>query len=421
MVLVFILSLTGLLLLVLAFLLPQGSIENNVKRSATIFEESGSYPIAETRCESEMDYFTDALILLEAANQHSSSVLDRALMDYRISGSPVPTLVEFANSNKEFDDASYARYWHGYLIYVKPLLCFFSYGTIRKIGVVLQSLLVGLILWRLIKNRRPLVALGFWLGYVTVSIKAIGYCLQYWPATFAMLIASLAIVVMWEKKTATIAHLSLLFAVTGAAVNYFDFLTFPLVSLTIPLLLLFALEGLSDSRRVLRTFILCALSWGFAYGFMWILKWLFATVLTGRNVFADAASQAKYRSMFTESGESVSYVVSLLSSFKRYINNSFVVSVGAFAAFSIVCLGLNEKTREEKLRTFAKLALPAAVALVFVLLWFLGMLEHSWHHVQIANHNFWTLGFGLSLLAASVIEALYRGVNGVASSDESKA
>ena len=312
-------------------------------------------------------------------------------------------------ASRSFSETGYARYWHGYLIYVKPLLCLFSFGMIRKVGVVLQALLLVCILWRLVKVRRPLVALGFWLGYVTVSVKAIGYCLQYWPATFGMLFTSLAIVLMWERKAVSLSRLSLLFTITGAAINYFDFLTYPLVTLVVPLLLLFALEGSSDPRRALSVFVVCALSWALAYALMWILKWLLATVLTGQNVFADAAAQAKYRSLASDSGEDVSYFQSLQRSLYRYANNTFNIAVAGFTVFSVVCLYLDARMNCEKLRLMARLAVPVILAIALVLLWYLGMLEHCWLHSVIVNRHFWTLGFGFSLGSASLLEALYHG------------
>lgn len=399
----------GLLLLVLAFLLPQAPIMDNVRQSASIFEETGSYPIAEPYCESQMDYFTDALILLEAANQHDSSVLDRALNVYRIGGNPAPTIVKYANDESAvFNELGYTRYWHGYLIYVKPLLCVFSFRAIRRIGLLLQVLLLLCIMWRLVKSHRPLIALGFWLGYVTVSVKALGYCLQYWPVTFSMLITCLAIVAMWERNVVSASRISLLFTVTGAAVNYFDFLTFPLVTLTIPLLLLFALEGPSSPKYVMQVFILSALSWGFAYAFMWVLKWLLATILTGQNVFAEAASAGKYRSMFSESDEPISYLQSIYQSLTRYLGNPFNLAVAAFTFFAVARLVLNKEIDKGKIRLLARIALPTIIAMSFILLWYLAMLEHCWLHVLMVNRHFWTLGFGLSLGAASLIQSLDR-------------
>ena len=401
----------GLLLLVAAFLLPQDAITSNVKQSASIFKAEGDHPTLELSCESELDCFTDALILLESADQNDSSILDRALTVYRIkghsdSGYPVPTLVEYARAggSRSFEELGYARYWHGSLIYTKPLLCFFTIGTIRKIGLALQVLLLVCIIWRLVKAHRSLVALGYWLGYVTVSVKAMGYCLQYWPATFCMLIASLAIVLMWEKEAISPSRLSLLFTVVGATINYFDLLTFPVVTLAVPLLLLFALEGPTDPKRVLWTVALCSFSWGFAYAFMWILKWLLATVITGRNVFADAAAQGKTRSL--ASGEDISYVHTVARSLKRYLNNPFNIAVAAFSAYALVFLNQSDRSSKDKARLLFGLAVPALLAMAIVLLWFLGMLEHSWVHPFLANHSLWPLGFAFSLGAASMIEAL---------------
>lgn len=81
-------------------------------------------------------------------------------------------------------------------MYLKPLLVLFDLGVIRAIGGVLQGLLV----LRLARLSRLLLALGFVTGYFSVSVVALAQCLQYWPPVFVMLATCLAVLVAWEKR-----------------------------------------------------------------------------------------------------------------------------------------------------------------------------------------------------------------------------
>ncbi len=394
----------GVALLALVYLIPTSAIENNVRRSSAIFEESGSYPSAQVQCESQMDLFTDAIMLLIAEDNTDQPIITRAMDTYYASGDPVSTLIKLAKNGQDASTARnpYLQYWHGYLVYIKPLFYFFSYGAVRKIGLVLQLLLVGVIIWRLVKARRTVLGLAFWLGYVTVSVKAVGYCLQYWSSTFIMLFACLAVVLAWEKRATSLKTLSLIFTIVGAAINYIDFLTFPLVTFVVPTLLLLALEKPHDAKRTLSVFAVCAVSWGFAYGLMWIMKWTFGTLLTGAGFFAKAIAKAGQRSLF--SGEEISYIHTVSASLKRYLNNPFIFAVAAFVIFALVRLALGSLSKREKLNALFESAIPACFALAVVLLWFVAMMEHCNMHPQIVNHDFWTLGFGLAFGAATLIE-----------------
>ncbi len=146
-------------------------------------------------------------------------------------------------------------------MYLKPLLTLFGLGAIRKIGAILLDLLVPLVVLRLTRLNRPLLALGFALGFFSVSFAALAQCVQYWPPVFVMLATRLAVLTAWKKKKASARKLSLIFTISGAIANYLDLLTFPLVSLAVPLILYFALENKISPAKAVSRFISLSLSW----------------------------------------------------------------------------------------------------------------------------------------------------------------
>ena len=419
-------SVVGVLLLAVAMLLPAELIATHVDSSAGFFEEVCDHQELETGCSSGSDYFTDALMLLTAKNVTEESVLNRAMLDYRAEFSsdeaPRQSLVGQANGVEEASDRviAYGRYWHGYLVYVKPLLCFFGYGAIRLLGLVLQLALLAAILWRLIKSGRPLMALGFGLGYITVSVFALGLCLQYWPAAFTLLIASLAVIRLCETGRATPPRLTLLFTVAGAAVNYFDLLTFPLITLGIPLLLYFALDQQAGVKRSLAVFVACASSWAFAYGLMWVMKWVLGTLLTGQDFFASAAAAAGQRSGTGDGAYGLKSV--FIANLNLYTNNVFVQVAICFLLVAVAAAcAWRYATDGEKLGALVQLA-PFPLVMLLVPLWFKAFLQHSGVHAFMVNHDFWVFGFAATLAAALILEkvvcACKKKCAGLACSEE---
>lgn len=82
--------LAGTLLMILVYMIPTAPIEEHVANSADLFEEEGSYPhfglyvpTTEIAITSLRDNYTDAWMLLNAAYDGDSGVVDLAMSNYR--------------------------------------------------------------------------------------------------------------------------------------------------------------------------------------------------------------------------------------------------------------------------------------------------------------------------------------------------
>ena len=404
----------GVLLLVAAFLLPVEPIENNVARSVPIIEEQASHASAEDGAESVMDVFTDSLLLLEASNFSDQSVLMRSMMVWRsqcYEDDPINSLIaqEGGAANDSTVDIPYGRYWHGSLVFLKPLLLFFDIGVIRILGGVFQCLLVLFIVLRLGKLNRPLLALGFVLGFFSVSFVALAQCVQYWPPVFIMLGTCLAVLVAWEKGSASARKLSLIFTVSGAVVNYLDLLTFPLVALAVPLILYFVLENKIAPVKAVCRFVFLSFSWLVSYGLMWVLKWVLGSVLTGTNFFTDAIGAAKVRSGV--SFDPISFTDVFFTNLARYLNNNEIFLILALALFSAVlfCIWIYLDANRGAAGRWPEMAsflIPIILASILVPLWYRGFLQHSFWHPFMTNRDCWVFGFALALGSARLIELI---------------
>ena len=410
----------GVLLLTAAFLLPMEPIEDNVSRSVPIIEEQANHPSAEDGAESVVDVFTDSLLLLEASNRIDQPVIVRAMKVWTSRcyvEDPTKSLIaqEGGAANESSVDVPYERYWHGSLVYLKPLLVLFDLGVIRAIGGVLQGLLVLLIVLRLVRLNRPLLALGFVTGYFSVSVVALAQCLQYWPPVFVMLATCLAVLVACEKRKASVRRLSLIFTVSGAVVNYLDLLTFPLVSLAVPLILYFVLEDkIAPVKRAVCRFIFLSLSWFLAYGVMWVLKLLLGSFLTDSNFFTEAIAAAKLRSGI--SFDPISFSDVFFTNLARYLNNNeiFLILALTLFALTLLCIWVRldaDGSISGHWPEIASFVIPIILASMLVPLWYRIFLQHSFWHPFMTNRDCWIFGFALALGSSRLIELIVDSLN----------
>lgn len=149
----------GLILLMSVFTLPTNLIEKNVIKSAETFEEEGVYPqISVFGITSLLDNWTDAIMLCNAAYSSTNiSLIDRTISVYRINveeaENPAQVLVSYYSESNNGNDignisiSSYSRYWHGYLVLLKPLLLCFTYSQIRIMNTIMQGLLCVLLIF----------------------------------------------------------------------------------------------------------------------------------------------------------------------------------------------------------------------------------------------------------------------------------
>ena len=131
-VLVTLSAITGFLLLILVYLLPTAPMEENVTASVEIFRREGTYPVTDIMgVDTRLDNFTDALMLLSASYPGEENALEKTLKVYRYAvppeTDPVLTLVSHYGDGAAASHTAYERYWHGYLLTLKPALSILNY------------------------------------------------------------------------------------------------------------------------------------------------------------------------------------------------------------------------------------------------------------------------------------------------------
>ena len=167
----------GTLLLVLAFCLPVERMRENVAVSVDSMikdpEEVADNAFAQYVW-SEKETYTDAIMVQNAIERiPGKNVFEEAMWVYHTDleeevWTPEASLKAFL-SEEGMEQSylhEYSRYWHGYLIYLKPLLLIFSWSQIVMLGIVLQVLLMGAVLFASIKRGTPGVGAAMLIGFL---------------------------------------------------------------------------------------------------------------------------------------------------------------------------------------------------------------------------------------------------------------
>ena len=188
-------------LLLAAYALPGGPVRDHVYTSAQTIAEEGLYPEYFGFKLFQMDNYTDTVMLFEAASADEAPPLTAMMTNTAYNVDNFETLAEDLQWYIEKDlstgaqrtDApaltpfSYARYWHGYLIWLRPLLLVTDITGVRVVQYLVLAVLfaaVAVLLRRRCGLRAglPLVCRqpAFGHGVLGAASGAVFYLLCSW-------------------------------------------------------------------------------------------------------------------------------------------------------------------------------------------------------------------------------------------------
>ena len=399
----------GVVLLWLAYMIPVDPIRENVRDSAHIYDEEGlttSYVpwLTSTR----RDNYTDSIMLSEAAYKGSGHALNKALLSPYIyvtqkeSYSQPGYLLKMLDAAEDGSSVlvTYARYWHGYLIFLKPALLFTGLGGIRVINAVFQGVMLLLVGYELlkVKERRklfiPFLLLLFVINPVSTFIN-----MQY-ASIYNITLVSIFILLKRELYDSD--GYWKLFLFTGIAVAFFDFLTYPVVSLGIPLILILVL-GSSGSKANLIKVIGASVSWGFGYAAMWLSKWVICDIITGSNTVTNAINQVVERTVtnaYEETGIMSDNVAAVIGYNLEAFRDPLSVSVFALAVTGFV---LYVVFGRKKIKPDERTLVPLMLIALFPFVWYAVLSNHSAIHFWMTYRNLGVPIFAVSAIASCSI------------------
>lgn len=376
----------GTILLWSVYCLPIDSIEHHVRSSAVTIQEEGTSPQLFSWCHSQLDNFTDSIMLLEAADATEASAFEKAMLAYRGSiddSDPAETLVAHYIHNEEFTETiDYARYWHGYLVLLKPLLSFFNYSTIRIINGVVQ--LAALILVCVLMNRKGLTQyiIPYILCYLMLMPIALAKSFQFSSCYYVFTAGVIALLFLKDSTRSKFAYL--VFLNIGILTAYFDFLTYPIVTYGIPAIIGVALSRDDRLEEKLVKIVRNGLLWCLGYGGMWGSKWIIASIATGNNVFANAMDAFTFRTSTIPSDGLTKYSVfnSEITNYTYFIKTPFIIIVMIFCIY-LLFKHIRHYNFGDK--SALAISLPYTILLFAPVVWYAFATNHSCIHSWFTN------------------------------------
>ena len=378
----------GTILMVLAYCVPISLIEKHVAESIDIFENEGwGYGFAPRVSTSYPDHVTDALMILEAVSPRTDSLVQDAMNNTWVGLDEyghVETLIHVFSDDR-YDDTStcpYPRYWHGYLVWLKPLLAIMSYSEIRIIAMWIQLALLFIAMAELCTKDKRL-AISFFCSFMFLNPITSAMSMQY--ASIYCITLVVTILVLKCKAFESVNYWRL-FMWEGTAVAFFDFFTYPVVALGIPLIICVALKKNSSIRNDLINILDYSISYFAGYGGMWCGKWIMAGLLIKGNsissVFANAFNQTVYR-MTAEENESRMTFLYVLRQVLMHLNNK---PMKIFALVFIVTLIIMALNKQYAVSADSKMV-PVLVIAVYPFIWYILVRNHSATHARIEQRE----------------------------------
>ncbi len=294
--------LTGFLLLFLVFCIPAGRLLLGCANSISVFQQEGTYPLVMAGYpNSQLDNYTDGSMLNNAIYSGVESPINQAVSCYRYSYSdqnPMESFISYLWMDESYSVVSCPRYWHGFLIVLKPLLMFMSYTDIRVWNGLLQLLMTGALIGLFVRRSLshyipPMLVSLFFLNPQVVALS-----LQY-STVFNLTLLSMLLFLLFSEHIDKKNCYAEFFLLAGIATSYFDLLTYPLLTLGLPLtlVLIYRQKHSSKVKPLLIQTIQYSISWGIGYAGMWAGKWLISIFVLGPGTLTEVSKSLQTRSL----------------------------------------------------------------------------------------------------------------------------
>ena len=398
----------GFILMVLVYMLPIDRIKFNVLHSANMykFEQVGQSFAGPDYEFSVLDNYTDGLMLLTAMDDNDVPFFDKVLLNYRMGykgEAPNGTIVLASqNAAGTVYELEYPRYWHGYLIWMKPLLMFFDASDLRVINMFIQFILVFWLLYLMQKRIGTRCSAAFMVTWLILNPLAEACSFQYSAIFYIMLISSI-IVLRHGKYFEDKQIWPIFFLNIGIAVGYFDLLTYPVASFGIPLILYVMLypNQWNAIGKSIKRIIGCGISWIVGYAGMWAGKWIITQALTSFDAVKDALVEVLFRTTDDTAVEGeVTALRAITSNITIMFKWPFVFLFAGILAFVIIGV-LRGKWH-------IKVDRMAAIVLVIIALlplcWYAVLKQHSIIHYRYTYRD-------LSVSVFAVLLMLFTSVS----------
>lgn len=402
------------LLIIAVYCLPVSGIRDNARKSLDIYKvENNHFSWAAGIGGTKLDNFTDAFMLNIATFSGSGSVIDDAMINYYVVYEEEEPSISWLKKGLSEDEGAviqeYARYWHGYLVWLKPLLLIMGLSDIRVLNMCLQFTLLLWVLLELYKKSGLKLAVPYAVAMLSLNPISTALCMGLSCIYNITLIGTL---VMLKTKSYDAEKSWRTFLWIGISVAFFDFFTYPIVALGINLLVMLSLNlencSIKDSIKKMfsATFV-----WGLGYGGMWFSKWIISFLLTGYNTIRSGLSVARTRSavVINESGKTYGAIDSIRANYRQIWNRpaKILLLVLLVAVLIYILRAIYKKKLSNLKRLLCSIEIRKIVPFVLVgiapFVWYAIIINHSLIHAFMTYRDLSITVFVLSYILVNLL------------------
>lgn len=376
--------LIGTLLLFAVYCIPTEEMNSNLGTAHYLAAE-GVYPRLTPYASSQLDNWTDAVMLMNASYDGKESVITKAMLvpRHQITDkqNTYESLIGHYTNGEAFDSqTTYPRYWHGYLVLLKPLLYITSYQRIRQINGVIQLSLLLLNVFLLYRRDLKRIIPPYIIIYLFLMPLALARSLQFSTCYYLYTLSCTAMLLFPNQLKHKDA---VFFLYIGIATSFFDFLTYPIATIGIPAVLYFCITGYESVASAFRRGFRICFSWFFGYVGMWAGKWLICTILTGNSIFLNT-----FNAIATRTSSSPETGLTLSAAYSKNISSFFhtPATLLFFLFFGFLLLQIVGHRKYGKLSNILLTAVfPYIILALFPFLWYFFTINHSCIHFWFTN------------------------------------
>ena len=394
------LLLTGLIVGVA--IIPRERIKTNMLESAEYMCESPTqWLLMDWIHASQIDHYADCITLSIAYELDESRPLQSAMTTsfYGYQTTAMNTMLLESVRDDLSATTEYLRYWHGSAAAMRLLHLFWNIKTIYMFHAILMAAVSLILIILLFKNGFREEAVAYVLAMIIVSSWYVPLCLEYTYTFICMMVSAIIGFILALKHKDQ--WLGLFFMITGMVTVYFDFLTTETLTLLIPLLLILRVWSRQGREEKWVYSLKFGIAWSAGYLGMWMMKWLTASIVLGKDVLPYVTGHVAERISGGVTGYYMTgniYIDTLLLNLRNLFPYEYGLSGAVLVmVFMFVVVALPVVTGRVRLREKVNLSDVLLFAVIGLLPYvrFLVLQNHSY------IHNFFTYRAQAATIMAS--------------------
>lgn len=392
------------ILIIVVYGIPTDRMFSHAKSGAELFGSNYIDTWAPGIPSATPSYPTDAIMINNAIYRDNKSIVFNAMMNPRYedgAGNVVSSLSQVLthdslneinpklsaiapedsarddkNTTHELETMYYPRYWHGYLLFLKPMLLVLDVSEIKILMMTLQITLAALAVFLIDKKIDRGVAVGFLTTLIILNPITVALTFQN-NTIYVLSLVSMVLILLFNDRLKEKNRYSVYFMIWGSTTCFFDFLTYPLVTLGFSLCLFILLNG-KDLGAYVVDMVKYSIAWSIGYVGLWVGKFISCKLMTGYDLLAASAKSVLFRMGLDNLGNE-SYQTTVLEAIKiNVLSISNWISLLMIIIIISVCIllyshGYRKDSKREKI--YCLLVLSA-----YPLIWYAGTKNHSYIH-----------------------------------------